>query len=58
MIVRKKDKFKNFIARKKLYRKANKLQKKMKKQEQIINFILKKLDEIDTPKGKEITIKK
>lgn len=52
------NKIKIFIERKKLYQKANKLQKKMKKQEKEMDFILQKLEKMDTPKGKEIIIEK
>lgn len=52
------NKIRNFIARKKLYKTANKLQKKMKKQEKEMRFMLQKLEEMDAPKGKEIIIKK
>ncbi len=59
MAVQKKDnKIKNYIERKKLIKKANKIQKQMKNQKNIINTMLNKLDEMDTPKGKEVIIKK
>lgn len=55
----KKDNYiKDYIDRKKLIKKANKIQKQMKKQEKVINVILQKLDEMEAPKGKEIIIKK
>ncbi len=59
MVVQKKDnKIKNYIERKKLIKKADKIQKQMKSQKSIINNMLDKLDEMDTPKGKEVIIKK
>ncbi len=59
MLVQKKDnKIKNYIERKKLIKKADKIQKQMKSQKSIINNMLDKLDEMDTPKGKEVIIKK
>ena len=58
MVVQKKDnKIKNYIERKKLIKKADKIQKQMKSQKSIINNMLDKLDEMDTPKGKEVIIK-
>lgn len=51
-------KIKNFIARKELYKNANKLQKKMKKQEKEMDFMLQRLEEMDAPKGKEIIMEK
>lgn len=59
MVVQKKDnKIKNYIERKKLIKKADKIQEQMKSQKSIINNMLDKLDEMDTPKGKEVIIKK
>lgn len=59
MVVPKKDnKIKNYIERKKLIKKADKIQKQMKSQKSIINNMLDKLNEMDTPKGKEVIIKK
>ncbi len=59
MVVQKKDnKIKNYIERKKLIKKADKIQKQMKSQKSIINNMLDKLDEMDTTKGKEVIIKK
>lgn len=59
MAVQKKDnKIKNYIERKKLIKKADKIQKQMKSQKSIIINMLDKLDEMDTPKGKEVIIKK
>lgn len=59
MVVPKKDnKIKNYIERKKLIKKADKIQKQMKSQKSIINNMLDKLDEMDTTKGKEVIIKK
>lgn len=59
MVVQKKDnKIKNYIERKKLIKKADKIQKQRKSQKSIINNMLDKLDEMDTPKGKEVIIKK
>ena len=59
MVVQKKDnKIKNYIERKKLIKKADKIQKQMKSQKNIINTMLNKLDEMDPPKGKEVIIKK
>lgn len=59
MVVQKKDnKIKNYIERKKLIKKADKIQKQMKSQKSIINNMLDKLDEMDTPKCKEVIIKK
>ena len=59
MVVQKKDnKIKNYIERKKLIKKADKIQTQMKSQKNIINTMLNKLDEMDTPKGKEVIIKK
>ena len=59
MVVQKKDnKIKNYIERKKLIKKADKIQKQMKSQKSIINNMLDKLDEMDTPKAKEVIIKK
>lgn len=59
MVVQKKDnKIKNYIERKKLIKKADKIQKQMKSQKSIINNMLDKLDEMDTSKGKEVIIKK
>ena len=52
------DNIKDKILRKNFERKLNKLQKNMKKQEEQIKVILNKLDEMDTPKGKEIIINK
>ena len=49
MVVQKKDnKIKNYIERKKLIKKADKIQKQMKSQKSIINNMLDKLDEMDT----------
>lgn len=59
MVAQKKDnKIKNYIERKKLIKKADKIQKQMKSQKSIINNMLDKLDEMDTTKGKEVIIKK
>lgn len=59
MVVQKKDnKIKNYIERKKLIKKADKIQKQIKSQKSIINNMLDKLDEMDTTKGKEVIIKK
>ena len=59
MVVQKKDnKIKNYIERKKLIKKADKIQKQMKSQKSIINNMLDKLDEMDITKGKEVIIKK
>ena len=58
MVVQKKDnKIKNYIERKKLIKKADKIQTQMKSQKNIINTMLNELDEMDTPKGKEVIIK-
>lgn len=41
-----------------MIKKADKIQTQMKSQKNIINTMLNKLDEMDTPKGKEVIIKK